>query len=79
MQAMVYRGGIDPTRITAKGYGPEQPVAPNTTKAGRTAEPPHRAARSVILRSFKRAATMAALFSFPYPGFDAVDKTSVLL
>ena len=35
MQAMVYRGGIDPTRITAKGYGPEQPVAPNTTKAGR--------------------------------------------
>ena len=35
MQAMVYRGGIDPTRITAKGYGPEQPVAPNTTKVGR--------------------------------------------
>ena len=35
MQAMIYRSGIDPTRITAKGYGPEQPVAPNTTKAGR--------------------------------------------
>jgi outer membrane protein OmpA-like peptidoglycan-associated protein len=35
MQAMVYRGGIDPTRIVSKGYGPENPVAPNTTKAGR--------------------------------------------
>ncbi len=35
MQAMVYRSGIDPTRITAKGYGPEQPVADNKTKAGR--------------------------------------------
>jgi len=36
VQAIVYRGGIDPTRITSKGYGPENPVAPNTTKAGRT-------------------------------------------
>jgi len=36
MQAIVYRGGIDATRIVAKGYGPENPVAPNTTKAGRT-------------------------------------------
>jgi outer membrane protein OmpA-like peptidoglycan-associated protein len=35
MQAIIYRNGIDPTRITAKGYGPEQPVAPNTTKVGR--------------------------------------------
>ena len=35
VQALIYRNGIDPTRITAKGYGPEQPVAPNTTKAGR--------------------------------------------
>ncbi len=35
VQALVYRSGIDPTRITSKGYGPEQPVAPNTTKAGR--------------------------------------------
>ncbi len=35
VQALIYRSGIDPTRITSKGYGPEQPVAPNTTKAGR--------------------------------------------
>ena len=34
-EALVYRGVIDSTRITAKGYGPENPVAPNTTKAGR--------------------------------------------
>lgn len=34
-QALVYRGGIEPTRIVAKGYGPDNPVAPNTTKAGR--------------------------------------------
>jgi outer membrane protein OmpA-like peptidoglycan-associated protein len=35
MQTMVYRGEIDPTRIVSKGYGPDNPVAPNTTKAGR--------------------------------------------
>jgi outer membrane protein OmpA-like peptidoglycan-associated protein len=29
--------GVDGTRITAKGYGPDQPVAENTTVAGRAA------------------------------------------
>jgi outer membrane protein OmpA-like peptidoglycan-associated protein len=27
--------GIDPSRLTFKGYGPKQPVAPNTTTAGK--------------------------------------------
>jgi OOP family OmpA-OmpF porin len=27
--------GIDPTRLTYKGYGPNQPVAKNTTAAGK--------------------------------------------
>jgi outer membrane protein OmpA-like peptidoglycan-associated protein len=29
--------GVDGARITAKGYGPDQPVAENTTVAGRAA------------------------------------------
>jgi len=28
--------GVDGTRLVAKGYGPDVPVAPNTTQAGRT-------------------------------------------
>jgi outer membrane protein OmpA-like peptidoglycan-associated protein len=27
--------GIDPSRMTAKGYGQEKPLGPNTTDAGR--------------------------------------------
>jgi outer membrane protein OmpA-like peptidoglycan-associated protein len=29
--------GIDPARLSARGYGPDQPVAPNDTEAGRAA------------------------------------------
>jgi outer membrane protein OmpA-like peptidoglycan-associated protein len=34
-EAMIQRGGIDSARITAKGYGSDQPVADNKTKVGR--------------------------------------------
>ena len=29
------KGGIDKSRLTYKGYGPNQPVAPNTNEAGK--------------------------------------------
>jgi OOP family OmpA-OmpF porin len=34
-QALVQTYGVDPGRLTAKGYGAEQPVADNGTEAGR--------------------------------------------
>jgi len=35
MSQLVLIGGVDPTRLEAKGYGPDRPVAPNSTRAGR--------------------------------------------
>src|SRR5262249_24681478 len=32
---LVLVSGVDPARIEAKGYGPDKPVAPNSTKSGR--------------------------------------------
>ena len=29
------QGGIDPTRLSATGFGQQRPVAPNNTRAGR--------------------------------------------
>ena len=34
-KVLVEKFGIDAARLKAKGYGPKQPVAPNTTKEGR--------------------------------------------
>lgn len=31
VKAWLVSKGVDPKRITAKGYGPDQPVAPNDT------------------------------------------------
>lgn len=36
-QALITHHGIDPSRLTAVGYGESRPVAPNTTEAGRYA------------------------------------------
>jgi len=35
VRAYLARKGVAPSRMTAKGYGPAEPVAPNTTVAGR--------------------------------------------
>jgi outer membrane protein OmpA-like peptidoglycan-associated protein len=35
VRAYLATKGVVPGRMVAKGYGPEQPVAPNTTPAGR--------------------------------------------
>jgi outer membrane protein OmpA-like peptidoglycan-associated protein len=35
--ALVTQFGVDPTRLSAKGVGPSQPIAPNTTPEGRQA------------------------------------------
>jgi flagellar motor protein MotB len=33
----VKKGGVDPERLVAKGYGPTRPVQDNTTEEGRAA------------------------------------------
>ena len=33
--AYLARRGVDPSRMTAVGYGPDQPIATNTTAEGR--------------------------------------------
>ena len=35
VRAYLARKGVSPSRMTARGYGPAEPVAPNTTAAGR--------------------------------------------
>jgi hypothetical protein len=35
LKALLVEAGIDPTRITAVGYGEDVPIAPNTTAEGR--------------------------------------------
>src|SRR2546430_16025247 len=44
VRAYLATRGVAPNRMTAKGYGPANPIAANTTAAGRAAKPPARPA-----------------------------------
>ncbi len=35
VRAFLAQQGVDPSRMVAEGYGPDRPIAPNTTRAGR--------------------------------------------